>query len=100
MYENEKGRSGSEPQLPTLADFGERLRCTTNSIGDLTFEIEAKLQTILRINGQVEAKAKDGMALKEQPIECAMDELNMMLNRLNDYKNRISGCLGHLHQII
>lgn len=95
MYENEKGCS--ESQVPSLADFGQRLRGTTNVIGDYVIEIESKLQTIKRINNVVE---KSDVNLKEAQPECVMDELNQMLYRLNGYKSRLENCLSHLNQII
>lgn len=91
-----KGFDTPEISRPAMADFGERLQSAVNRFDGLTIELKQKLQTIKRIDEPI--SAQDG--IKEKQPDCVMDELNRLLWKINDYNERLEGCLRHFNQIV
>jgi hypothetical protein len=86
----------SERPASAMVDFAGRFRNAIIRYDGLTLEVKGKLQSIKKIDEQPTPMSD----AKERQPECAMDELNLMLYRLNEYNERLQGCLYHLSEIV
>lgn len=81
---------------PKMLVFLDRLKSVTGRIGEDTNAIEGKVNLI---DFNPEKSAGEAIA-KGRDINCVLDELNELVDRLESYENRLSITYNKLGRII
>lgn len=100
MYgENIQEKVGSIPTLvdrPELNVIIEKLQSSVNRYDDIVCETRIKLQMIKKYE---EPSTNNEVAKEKQP-ECATEEINRLLFRLNEINEAAERNLRHLREIV
>lgn len=81
---------------PALTEIYSRLQKQIERFGDLTCELNTKLQMIQRY----EEPSQLNDNLKEKEPNCLVDDMFGLISRLTVYNNSIEASIRHLNQIV
>src|SRR5690606_6702197 len=100
MYENVKSAKGydtpTEVRRPQLVALTERFQSAVNRFDGLTCEITTKLQNIKRYS---EPEPKIEVPVEKQP-ESFVEEMNILICKVEEYNSRLEFNLRHLNEMI
>lgn len=100
MYENVKSAKGydtpTEARRPELVVLTERFQNAVNRFDGLTCEITTKLQNIKRYS---EPEPKIEVPVEKQP-ESFVEEMNLLIYKVEEYNSRLEFNLRHLNEMI
>lgn len=95
MNNSEKTQMGAVKLNTAMEDIINRLKSSCNKLDGLTLDLNNKLQAI-----KVYSRDEKELDEVEKKPECVVDEINILISRINEYNYRLESSLNHLNQIV